>query len=59
MLNGYRSAVDAIYSRFRGAELKNIDSVGQLWILPCTQEVNVTFKFAGQRYPINPLDLTL
>lgn len=54
-----RSAADAIYSRFRGAELKNIQTIGQVWIVPCSQEVNVTFKFAGQRYPIHPLDATL
>ncbi|KAF8230075.1 acid protease [Tricholoma matsutake] len=53
------SAADAIYSRFSGAELQNIQSIGLVWILPCSQEVNITFKFAGQRYPIHPLDLSL
>jgi hypothetical protein len=52
-------AVEAIYNRFRGAELTTIDSVGQVWIVPCSQEVNITFKFAGQPYPIHPLDATL
>jgi hypothetical protein len=59
LFDGCRSAADAIYNRIQGAELQNIDTIGQLWTVPCTQEVNVTFKFAGQRYPIHPLDVTL
>lgn len=54
-----RPAASAIYSGFHGAELYNIDTVGQVWIVPCMQEVNITFKFAGKRYSIHPLDATM
>ncbi|CAA7262972.1 unnamed protein product [Cyclocybe aegerita] len=54
-----RSAVDAIYSRFHGAEYTQIAGVGGAWVLPCVQEVNVTFKFAGKLYPMHPLDMSM
>ncbi|KIY46720.1 acid protease, partial [Fistulina hepatica ATCC 64428] len=53
------SAASAIYSRFSGAEMVNIQGLGQVWIVPCAQEVNITFKFAGQSFPVHPLDTTL
>ncbi|KAJ7069540.1 aspartic peptidase domain-containing protein [Mycena amicta] len=49
----------AIYSRFKGAELINDPAVGSIWLLPCTQEVNVTLKFGGVSYPVHPLDSTI
>ncbi|KAF9464126.1 aspartic peptidase domain-containing protein [Collybia nuda] len=54
-----RAASAAIYSRFHGAELVNIATIGQVWILPCSQEVNITFRFGGKNLPIHPLDATL
>jgi hypothetical protein len=54
-----KDTAETIYSRYQGAELSTIDTVGQVWIVPCSQEVNITFKLAGQRYPIHPLDATL
>lgn len=53
------SVASAIYSRFAGAQLVDVASVGQIWVLPCHQEVNITFKFNGKPYPIHPLDASL
>ncbi|KAJ7143496.1 aspartic peptidase domain-containing protein [Mycena crocata] len=53
------SVAKAIYSQFSGAELVDDPSVGKVWILPCTQEVNVTLKFGGKAYPVHPLDSTI
>ncbi|KAJ7264460.1 aspartic peptidase domain-containing protein [Mycena haematopus] len=53
------SVAQAIYGQFPGAELTNDPSIGQIWILPCTQEVNVTLKFGGQAYPVHPLDAAI
>jgi len=54
-----KSAADAIYSRFSGAEYVNVTGIGAVWIVPCDQEVNITFKFSGQKIPIHPMDTTL
>ncbi|KAL1725508.1 aspartic peptidase domain-containing protein [Schizophyllum commune] len=54
-----RNVADAIYGRFSGAEYVNVSGVGATWIVPCTTEVNLTFKFSGQEYPIHPMDTTL
>ncbi|KAH0585942.1 hypothetical protein H2248_007228 [Termitomyces sp. 'cryptogamus'] len=48
-----------IYGRFLGAQLVDIDSVGKIWLLPCSQEVSITLKFNNKSYPIHPLDVTL
>lgn len=48
-----------MYSNFANAEFKNVSGVGPTWVLPCEQEVNITFKFGGKAYPIHPLDATL
>ena len=32
---------------------------GPIWQLPCDIEVNVTFKFGGVAFPVNPLDTTV
>ncbi|KAJ7704726.1 aspartic peptidase domain-containing protein [Mycena olivaceomarginata] len=50
------SVAKAIYGSFKDAELINDPSIGQIWILPCTQEVNITLKFGGKAYPVHPLD---
>ncbi|KAL1752852.1 aspartic peptidase domain-containing protein [Schizophyllum commune] len=54
-----RNVADAIYGRFSGAEYVNVSGVGATWIVPCTTEVNLTFKFSGQEYPVHPMDTTL
>lgn len=45
---------DAIYGRVQGAAY---DETNEWWTLPCDQELNVTFKFGGQDFPVHPLDL--
>ncbi|KAJ7078651.1 aspartic peptidase domain-containing protein [Mycena epipterygia] len=52
------SVAKAIYGQFSGAELVNDSAVGEVWIVPCTQEVNVTLKFGGNSFPVHPLDTT-
>jgi len=52
------SVAKAIYGQFTDAELVNDPSLGSIWILPCSQEVNITLKFGGNSYPISPLDTT-
>lgn len=54
-----KSIADAIYSRFSGAEYHNITGLGEAWIVPCNEEVNITFKFSGNSYHIHPLDATM
>ncbi|SJL07766.1 uncharacterized protein ARMOST_11116 [Armillaria ostoyae] len=54
-----KSVADAIYSRFSGAEYRNVTDVGNVWIVPCDEEVNITFKFSGNSYYIHPLDATM
>ncbi|KAK0187820.1 aspartic peptidase domain-containing protein [Armillaria mellea] len=51
-----KSVSDAIYSRFSGAEYRNLTDIGEVWIVPCDEEVNVTFKFSGNSYHVHPLD---
>ncbi|KAG6887508.1 hypothetical protein C0995_014740 [Termitomyces sp. Mi166 len=53
------SVAAEIYGGFLGAQLVDIDSVGKIWLLPCSQEVNITFKFNNKSYPVHPLDVTL
>ena len=54
-----RSVVNAIYSGAPGAQLVSVSSLGgDVWIVDCTAEINVTFKIGGQSYPIHPLDVT-
>ncbi|KAG8880182.1 hypothetical protein FRB97_001013 [Tulasnella sp. 331] len=47
---------DALYSGLPGAQLVNFPVIGELWEIPCTQEVNVTFIFGGQKIFVHPLD---
>jgi len=50
----------AFYESVPGAELVNIAQLdGPIWQIPCDYEINVTFKFGGVSYPINPLDTSL
>ena len=51
---------NAIYSRVPGASFVNEPAAsGNVWTLPCDVELNVTFKFGGVSYPVNPLDTNL
>ncbi|KAK0187819.1 aspartic peptidase domain-containing protein [Armillaria mellea] len=54
-----KSVADAIYSHVSGAEYRNVTGVGDVWIVPCDEEVNITFKFSGNSYHIHPLDATM
>lgn len=55
-----RNVADAIYSRVPGASFVNVPAAsGMVWTLPCDVELNVTFKFGGVSYPVNPLDTNL
>ncbi|KAJ6549500.1 aspartic peptidase domain-containing protein [Mycena sp. CBHHK59/15] len=54
-----KSVSNAIYSGFTGAEFVNDTALGEIWILPCDQEVNITLKFGGVSYPVHPLDATI
>jgi len=56
--------VDAIYGRIPGAQfiedgttLHPSISYVNFWRIPCDYEVNVSFIFAGQEFPVAPLDL--
>ncbi|KAJ7700723.1 aspartic peptidase domain-containing protein [Mycena rosella] len=57
---------DAIYSAVPGAVLAKNSSIPNtkfsededVWVVPCSTPVNFTTKFAGQEFPIHPLDLT-
>ncbi|KAI0052261.1 acid protease [Auriscalpium vulgare] len=49
------SVAESFYSGIEGAQF---DSVSNFWIIPCTAEVNVAFKFGGVSYPIHPLDMS-
>jgi hypothetical protein len=44
----FRDMVDAIYGNIEG---------GSDGLFPCDSEVNVTFTFGGQDYPVHPLDI--
>ncbi|KAJ7129676.1 aspartic peptidase domain-containing protein [Mycena epipterygia] len=46
---------DAIYSGVPGAQYSA--SLGQ-WIVPCDAEVDIALQFAGEIFPIHPLDVT-
>ncbi|THV05270.1 acid protease [Dendrothele bispora CBS 962.96] len=59
--------VDSIYGRIPGAEFiengttlhPDLGSLVNVWRIPCEYEVNVSFVFAGQEYPVSPLDLSM
>jgi hypothetical protein len=51
-----REVSAAIYSGVPGASLQTVDGVGQIWVIPCDAEINITFKIGGLTYPVHPLD---
>ncbi|KAH7927810.1 acid protease [Leucogyrophana mollusca] len=51
------SVAKALYGNVKGAALQNVSGVGEIWVLPCDEEVNATFLFGGVEFPIHPLDL--
>ncbi|KIJ48660.1 hypothetical protein M422DRAFT_28375 [Sphaerobolus stellatus SS14] len=48
--------IDAIYSDIPGARY-DLDQTG--WVLPCKEEVNLTFIVGGQNYPVHPFDTVM
>ncbi|PCH39890.1 acid protease [Wolfiporia cocos MD-104 SS10] len=48
-----RDMSDAIYGRVQGAEY---DTTAGVWLIPCDQMLNISFKFGGHDYPVHPLD---
>lgn len=48
-----KAVSDSIYSGIKGAQYNS--SQGS-WILPCDQEINISFVIGGVTYPIHPLD---
>ncbi|KAG9315853.1 aspartic peptidase domain-containing protein [Chiua virens] len=48
---------EALYGAIPNSVLTNVSSLGEIWVLPCDQEVNATFLFGGVEFPIHPLDL--
>ena len=52
-----RRIADAIYARVPGAMFQNVTGgTHEMWTLPCTTELNVTFIFDGVHIPMHPLD---
>ncbi|KAF8548753.1 acid protease [Imleria badia] len=51
------SIANALYGEIPGAVLRNVSGFGEIWVLPCDQEVTATFLFGGVEFPIHPLDL--
>jgi Eukaryotic aspartyl protease len=47
---------DAFYGRVQGAQFSSDDGV---WIVPCEQELNVSFVIGNITYPIHPLDTVM
>ncbi|KAF5369254.1 hypothetical protein D9758_002638 [Tetrapyrgos nigripes] len=58
--------VDAIYGKIPGAKFiqnggdirPDLDVYTNFWRIPCNQEVNVSFIFSSQEFPVAPLDLS-
>ncbi|KAI0769917.1 acid protease [Fomes fomentarius] len=49
----------AFYKDVPDAKFVSLAGVGKIWQIPCDKEVNVTFKFAGVKFPIHPLDANI
>jgi hypothetical protein len=47
-----RRVTDAMYSEVVGAKWN-----GNKWEVPCKTEINVTFSFGRQTFPVHPLDV--
>ncbi|KAF5369443.1 hypothetical protein D9758_002520 [Tetrapyrgos nigripes] len=62
-----KAVVDAIYGDIPGAEFikdgaaasPDLAGLENFYKIPCDYEVNVSFFFAGQEFPVSPLDLSL
>ncbi|KAF9025416.1 acid protease [Hymenopellis radicata] len=50
---------DALYKDISGAEYKRVKGLGRVWVVPCEQEITVTFNLGGWPIAIHPLDVTL
>jgi hypothetical protein len=50
--------VNATYSEAKDAKFVNVPPYGDVWVVDCGAEINMTFKIGGQSYPIHPLDVT-
>ena len=53
-----RYIVNATYSEAKDAKYVNVPPYGNVWVVDCGAEINMTFKIGGQSYPIHPLDVT-
>lgn len=55
-----KDIADAIYGRVPNATFisQSGDSDAGYWRIPCDYELNISFVFAGDRYPVAPLDMT-
>ncbi|KAJ6471408.1 aspartic peptidase domain-containing protein [Mycena sanguinolenta] len=61
-----QAQVDAIYSTIPGAALTQDPNIPlahaseshNVWVVPCTAEIDVVTTFAGQDFAIHPLDVT-
>lgn len=52
-----RRIADAIYSRVPSANFVNVPAAGgNMWTLPCSTELNVSYIFANVTIPVHPLD---
>ncbi|KAG7088169.1 hypothetical protein E1B28_012190 [Marasmius oreades] len=54
-----KTVADAFYGRHPGAQFTNVSGIGATWIVPCTEEVNITLSIGSKKFPIHPLDATL
>ena len=54
-----RSVAKAIYGDAPDVDLINDPQLGQVYVLPCDVEINISFKFGGVTFPIHPLDTVL
>ncbi|KAL6308357.1 acid protease [Sparassis latifolia] len=53
------AVAEAFYSSVPNSKLVNEPQYGTIWQMPCDYEVNVTFKFGGLGYPVNPVDTVM
>jgi len=51
-----KAIADAFYGRVPGAKFQNLTGVGEIYVVPCEAELNVSFVFGGVKIPIHPLD---
>ncbi|KAF8555756.1 acid protease [Imleria badia] len=51
------SIAQALYGEIPGAVLTNLSDIGEIWVVPCDQEVTATLLFGGVEFPVHPLDL--